>query len=202
MSTTPDMSREEIEALLVFLANGTLEGPERAAVEAAVEADPHLARELEALKAMRARMQDEEVEPSPGEMGLARLMRDIDRETAQPAAANQPGAPQFWKIAAVLAFGLFVAQSAYFGYMRGPEMQLAGGDDAPVATPAEHGLTVAFAGTATEADIRALLISLDLVIVDGPSALGLYTLAAPDAEARAAALEVMQTRPQLVESVE
>jgi hypothetical protein len=40
------------------------------------------------------------------------------------------------------------------------------------------------------------------VIVDGPSALGLYTLAAPDAEARAAALEVMQTRPQLVESVE
>jgi cysteinyl-tRNA synthetase len=42
------MDRREIEALLVFLANGTLDGAERAEVEAAVAADPVLPAELEA----------------------------------------------------------------------------------------------------------------------------------------------------------
>lgn len=201
MTGSTGMTRDEIEAMLLFLANGTLEGEERAEVEAAVAEDPQLARELEALKAMQARMQAEEMPQSPGELGLARLMRDIDAEGAGASqAANLTTAPRFWKIAAVVAFGLFVAQSAYFGYNRGPEMQLAGGDEVSIA--AEHTIRVAFAGEASEAEIRALLLDLGLVIVDGPSALGLYTLAATDEAARAVALEALQARSGIVESAE
>ena len=197
------LSRDEIEALLVFLANDTLEGEERAAVEAAVAADPQLAGELEALKAMRAEMQAEEV-TSPGEMGLARLMRDIEAEakaSAGPPAANLPTAPSsFWKVAAVVLFGLVIAQTAYFGYDRGTDFELASGEEAAVS--AEYSLRVAFAEDATEGDIRALLLDLDLVIVDGPSAIGLYTLAALDEAAREAALTALQARGDIVESVE
>ncbi|MEM8539014.1 MAG: hypothetical protein AAGF56_14280, partial [Pseudomonadota bacterium] len=204
MSTTPDLSRDEIEALLVFLANDTLEGPERDAVEAAVAADPQLAGELDALRAMRAEMQTNDADlPSPGEIGLARLMRDIDADgqTAAPAMvtpepANLPNAPRFWQIAAVVLFGLFVAQTAFLGFGSGPDVELASGDDTGVIDT-ELTLRVAFDGSATEADIRALLLELDLIIVDGPSALGLYSLAASDETGRANALQTLQERSDL-----
>ena len=208
MSEGVKLSRDEIEALLVFLANDTLEGEERRAVEAAVAADLQLAGELEALKAMRNEMQAEDV-ASPGELGLARLMRDIEAEavpTVQPQAglpeaANLPTAPgSFWKIAAVVLFGLVVAQTAFFGYDRGTNFDLAGGEEA--AARAEHTIRVAFAEDATEADIRALLLEQNLVIVDGPSAIGLYTLAAIDEAARGEAVTVLQARGDIVESAE
>lgn len=203
MTDHSDLSRDEIEALLVFLANDTLDGPERAAVEAAVAADPQLAGELEALKAMRDEMQSEEAVRSPGELGLARLMKDIDAEAAAPAvpeAANISTAPSFRKIAAVVMFGLVVAQTAYFGYDRGAEVTLAGGEQEVVTS--EYTIRVAFAADATEAEIRDLLISLDLTIVDGPSAIGLYSLAALDEAARADALAALQLRSDIVESAE
>jgi len=208
MTDRSEMSREEIEALLAFLANDTLEGEERKAVEAAVAADPQLASELEALKTMRREMQAEDVQ-SPGEMGLARLMREIDAEAESPVvpqaglpeAANLPTAPgSFWKIAAVVLFGLVVVQTAYIGYDGGTDFELAGGQEAPVS--AEHKIRVAFAADAAEADIRALLLEQGLVIVDGPSAIGLYTLAAADAAARADALTALQVRVDIVESAE
>ena len=68
-----DMTRDEIEALLPFLANDTLTGEERQSVEAAVNADPDLLAELAALRAIRQTMQSDMVQ-SPGDMGLARLM--------------------------------------------------------------------------------------------------------------------------------
>lgn len=208
MTDRSEMSREEIEALLVFLANDTLEGEERKAVEAAVAADPQLAGELEVLKTMRREMQAEDVQ-SPGEMGLARLMREIDAEAESPVvpqaglpeAANLPTAPgSFWKIAAVVLFGLVVVQTAYIGYDDGTDFELAGGEEAPVS--AEHTIRVAFEADAAEADIRALLLEQGLVIVDGPSAIGLYTLAAADEVSRADALAALQARGDIVESAE
>ncbi len=199
MTQTPEIPRDELEALLVFLANGTLEGDERRNVEAAVAADPGLQAELEVLKAMRAQMQAEEAAQPPGELGLARLMRDIEAEAAPPQAANSPHAPRFWKVAAMLVFGLFLAQSAYYGLNRGDDFTLAGGE---VIVNTDHAIRVAFGEGATEAQIRALLLELELTIVDGPSALGLYTLAAADEAARDAALIALQNAPQLVESAE
>lgn len=199
MTQAPEIPREEIEALMVFLANGTLEGEERRVVEAAVAADTELQSQLEVLKATRGLMQaDDSVQP-PGELGLARLMRDIKAEAAPPQAANLPGSPKFWKIAAVLVFGLLVAQSTYFGLTRGDDFTLAEGD---VVVSADHIIRVAFGPEATEAQIRALLLELELTIVDGPSALGLYTLVAADEAARDAALHALRDSSQIVESAE
>lgn len=198
MSAPAPMPRDEAERLLVFLANDTLEGEERAAVQAAVEADPGLARELDALRNIRAEMQAETPASLPGEFGLARLMRDIDKE---PHAAVPQPAPRgrVWRYAAVAAVALFAVQSAFILTMPDAVIDLAGGGVDRAEGPA---LTVAFRPEAREAEIRALLLEAGLVIVDGPSALGLYTIAAPEAVAAEAALAALRARPDLVEFAE
>lgn len=182
--------REEMSSLLVFLANGTLEGAERARVEAAVAADPDLQAELAVLREIRGRMQDEVTPQSPGAFGHARLMRDLDREVP----AKRPN--WLWQGVAAAAVALLVLQFALT--RTGDDVRLADGGVEVQSGPV---MTVAFAGTATEAEIRALLLELDLSIVSGPSALGLYRLAARDEAARAAALERLGASG-LVESAE
>jgi anti-sigma factor RsiW len=187
--TEPD--RDEISALLVFLANGTLTGEGKARVEVAVAADPGLQAELDTLRAIRATMQDEALPQSPGAFGQARLLRDIARE------ANATPRTWLWQGAAAAAVALLVVQTALV--WRDDGLRLAGGETEVASGPV---LTVAFSGTATEADIRALLLELDLSIVSGPSAIGLYRLAAKDEAARAAALQRLGAVPDIVDSAE
>lgn len=158
--------REDIEALLPFYANGSVSAPERAAVEAALAEDPALELELAALRAMRDTLQAE-APRSPGEFGLTRLMRDVDRE-AQPAPARS----YFWQVAAAVALAAFLGQSLYLMSQRDTGYELAG--------ETRDTISVAFAPAASEAEMRSLLQSLGLEIVGGPSALGLYEIAAPD----------------------
>ncbi|MEM7074102.1 MAG: hypothetical protein AAGA28_17385 [Pseudomonadota bacterium] len=207
MNATPDMTREEAEALLVFLANDTLEGPERAALESKISTDPTLARDLQALQGMRGTMQSQAIPGSPGALGLARLMRDIEAQDSSvapgiqpPVPANQPWAPRLWKVAAAALLAVVVAQGFMLGRQSGPDLQLASG----VSAPMEDGpsLRVGFVPSATEGQIREILLDLDLLIVDGPSSLGLYTLQAVDEAARLAAQEDLSNRPELVETVQ
>lgn len=182
-------SRDDIETLLPFHANGTLEGAERAAVEQALETDADLRADLAALRAIRDTMQAEEAQ-SPGDLGLARLMRDIEAESRTdmaPTAANDNVVPiarlRLWQAAAVMVLALGLG----LNMVRGPDMPDAGGDMARDAAPAaqegfslasgtEADFTVIFAPDATEAAIRALLLEAGVEIVNGPSALGLYGL--------------------------
>ncbi|WP_171135041.1 hypothetical protein [Ruegeria sp. HKCCD7221] len=196
--TGPNRDDDEIQSLLVFLANDTLEGDERRAIERAVAANPELQAELAALKAARIQMQATEVGTSPGEFGLARLMRDVDanRTVTQPKATK----PGLWKIAAIAAMALLAVQVTLPYLNTGPDVELAdGGAESLDAGPT---LTVVFAATATEQEIRALLLELELTIVSGPSALGLYSLAAKDEDAAARALERLNAATGIVESVE
>ena len=64
------------------------------------------------------------------------------------------------------------------------------------------GFRVVFNPEATEAAIRMLLRDVGATIVDGPSALGFYTLAFADDEAREAGLARLTDRPSLVDFVE
>ncbi|MEM6578201.1 MAG: hypothetical protein AAF678_06895 [Pseudomonadota bacterium] len=206
MSQMSDMSREEAESLLVFLANETLQGDERAAVEAVVQGDADLAAELAALREMRRSLQNETLDRSPGEFGRARLMREIEAETASAVThvvTSRASVTPFWKIAAVVLLGLFGAQSA-FVYLQAeqgaPDLQLASGGEA--AQPAGPILRVEFASDATIGTIAGILTDLELVIVDGPSALGFYTLEALDATSYMQAVDVLQSQPELVSILE
>jgi anti-sigma-K factor RskA len=183
------MTREEIEALLPFYVNGTLNEAERAMVEAALAAEPSLRDEVAALSAIRENLQAEPAEYSPGEMGLARLMREVEAEAPAaapraPAEASARGAVtgvnRLWRIAAAVLLGVALVQGAFL--LRGadrPGFELAGAREAA--------LQVTVRPDTTEAALRAALLAAGLEIVAGPSALGVYGLAAVEADASAAA---------------
>ena len=161
------MTRDEAEALLPFLANGTLEGAEQAEVESIVRADPGLEADLAALNAIRSTLQKEQ-EYSPGELGLARLERSIDAEKLHPRVR-----PLAWQIAAAVLLAAVLFQAAW-------QFRGSGGGDYQLAGAQAPAFTVAFRASATEADLRALLQAAGVEIISGPSALGLYGLAILD----------------------
>lgn len=182
-------TREEIEALLPFLANETLEGEELAAVEAAVAGDTQLQGELAALRAIRAKMQAEDLETSPGELGLARLMRDIDREDPfHEQGGSENVVPlrrlRVWQVAAVLVLGLGIGQVVLTsGSQTDPNggeagFELASGG----AVGAEAAFRVIFAPETSEIEMRNFLLDAGLEIVAGPSSLGFYDLAPLDGD--------------------
>ncbi|KMW59000.1 hypothetical protein AIOL_003981 [Candidatus Rhodobacter oscarellae] len=165
------MTRDDIQALLPFLANDTLTGDERAEVEAAVAKDAELQGELSALKAIRETMQAEEMY-SPGEMGLAKLMRDVEAEAEAPAPrASQPlRRPVLWQVAAAILLAVVLGQAVFLTQGGDPNtggFELAG---------TEAAFEITIAPDAPESAIRDLLLEAGVEIVAGPSALGVYQL--------------------------
>ena len=195
--TGHDENRRRIEELLPFYLNGTLEDDERAEVEVALAEDETLRWELEFLQGVQKDVRSREVGTSPGEFGLARLMRDIESETRE-APADNVVVGRFWKVAAVALFALFAAQTAVMVTSPDTIVDLAGGGTEVADGPT---LVVAFQPDAAESEIRELLLELELEIVGGPSALGLYTVAITG-EAEPADVISDLTASAIVESAE
>jgi len=187
-------ARDDIENDLAFHVNGTLSATESAEVEAWLADDDALRDEYDALARIRASMQAEEVR-SPGEFGLARLMRDAARDATPVAAPKAQNRTWMWQVAAAVAVvgllgqGLLLRGSDEGGY------QMA---SAPVAGD----LTVAFEPGATEERIRHLLQGLNVEIVAGPSALGFYRLEVLEGGEMSAVMTGLQGATGIIESVE
>lgn len=191
------LDQEEIDALLVFHANGTLTIDEREKVETALARDPELADDLSLLQALRAEMREEAL-PSAGGLAQQRLMSAIKR-TSQDAAAIPQEVQRiktqwpFARMVAVLAVAALVGQSLFVWR----------GSDAPGYELASSGavgdLLVAFQPNATEEMIRETLLSLDMQIVSGPSSLGLYRLSSGDTDV---GVQALAARNDVIESVE
>lgn len=207
-------TRDEIELDLPFYVNGTLDAQAMAEMDALLAEDALLQAELDDLRAIRADMQAEEVR-SPGEFGLARLMRDAGATEAgtqaqHPAEVQQlhsapaPNRTWMWQIAAVAAFVALIGQNVlglapFGGTQNTPANEggfvMAGAETAP-------SLVVSFAPDATESQIRGLLLDLGLEITSGPSALGLYRLAQAESEELDAEAQALMAATGIVESVE
>ncbi len=200
-----------LETLLPFYANGTLETDERAAVQAALAEDPDLRAELQALTAIRSTMQAEEVQ-SPGDFGLARLMRDVEADAAETSPQQTRNVVSItrlrvWQAAAMILLAVGLTQVG----MQGPWTVSSGNGDLPssetvqplsASEPAaalrpasapgfvlasgetDVDFSVTFDPASTEQEIRALLLATGVEIVKGPSALGLYGLGLIDSDDR------------------
>jgi hypothetical protein len=187
----------DLDLLLPFHVNGTLTPAEQARMDAWLAEDAAAAAQAEGLARVRQDMQAE-APRSPGEFGLARLMRDVRQEqaaaTSAPSAA--PRRPWLWQAVAALALAALLGQVIWPRPAADGRFELAGaGRDAGAA------LVVGFAASATEAQIRTLLVDLGLEIVAGPSAVGLYRLQGVDDTDPDAALRALQASPDIVESV-
>lgn len=186
-------TRDEIELDLAFSVNGTLTAREQAEIDDWLARDALLRAEHDALAQIRQGMQADDIR-SPGEFGLARLMREVGRDAAG-AAPPAGGRPWIWQLAAAVALVALLAQTLLQDAPEGVGYELAG-----AAPPAS--ITVSFVPDATEDQIRTLLVTHGIEIVAGPSALGFYDLAVPDPEQRADAIGALRSASGIIESIE
>lgn len=189
MPETPE-GRREVEELLPFYVNGSLGSAERARVEAALAEDAELRLEADFLGRVRGSVKTSAQDQGVGALGERRLLRTIHRD------ARREQVRRFARPALALAAGLaLVAQTLVIANLMRDD---AGLDTltGPAAT-----LQVRFESEARESEIRELLLEQGLVIVDGPSALGLYHLALEDPAEADRIVELLRSRPDLVEHV-
>lgn len=158
------MNTHPIEELPAYL-NQTLDAVSREQVQAHVADCQRCQQELAFLEAVRDGLQ--QPLPATNDVALARLMRDIRAEKKQAAPTSG------WKRAFIAAAALVLVQSLLL-------TQLWRSEDAlyqPLSGVTEQGIIIVrFQPDAREADIRALLRALDVQLVEGPAASGLYRL--------------------------
>ena len=187
--------RQYIEELLPFWVNDTLSADERAEVESAMQSDAELRADAGFLRTLQDKIREDVPGYSPGEFGLARLMRDIDA-APQTVAPGKPRTAMFAGLAAA-AIALAMVSLPSFQSVQQPVFEQASGDAGDVV------LTVSFQPDLTEERLAATLLEHGLVIVDGPSALGLYRLVPVEGEADVAALaRKLRAKTGIFESVD
>lgn len=168
---------QDLDLLLPWYVNGTLNSEEQKEVEAYLARSSHARDEVELLRALRQQVKDEAIENSPGELGLQRLKREIKQEQAagDRMAGRTLTVASFWRPLAVAACLAVVIQAGIMIGLPGGgdgEVEVAGGQVA--MAPAV--IQVTFAPEATEQEIREVLQSAGASIADGPTALGVYGL--------------------------
>ncbi len=191
MNTT---NRNDIELLLPFYLNGTLEQHEIMLVEQALQESEELQQELNFLAGIQKKTKQQPVSTSPGEIGFKRLQRSIDKENkviAQKSMSNG------WRFTAIAASLLLVVQSITT-LMPTEDYQAAG--DQTINQPAGLTLSVTFSPDITEQQLREVLTQYRISIINGPSALGIYQLRLTHAPK--ATLEKIKSRTDIFESIQ
>lgn len=199
-SEAPDT--RQLREWLPLAANGTLPPAQQARLQAGLASHPGLQHELRWLQTLRQTVQDRPLDPMPGgDLGWSkfeqRLALDAQKTRSAPRSAPRGWAarlrdwlePRFMP-ALAMACVLLVAQTVLIGTLLRPDPGYdAAGAVEPVPGAASGVLLqVTVRPTATEAQWREALQRFNASIVQGPTALGVYTLrvqAAGDARALA-----------------
>jgi anti-sigma factor RsiW len=196
---------KDIQELLPFYVNGTLDDDEKDRVEQAIKDDPSLKDEIAYLEKLREEVKAQEIENSAGELGLKRLQKALAEERlkndpiAQAKSKISNEQNWGWRVAAIAACLLLILQTAITMIPdQSGDLSAAGG---PAITRTNGSIiSVTFVPSAREENIRNLLLAIDANIVDGPSALGVYKISV--SKDVAAALEKLRAHSTLIESAD
>ncbi len=195
--------QDEIEALLPWYANGTLDAADAARVEAALAKDNELARHLTLVRdEMGEAILDNQNSGSPSSHVLDKLMRKIDAEPSRSkplvsGVLDLGGYIASWFQPKTLAWAtvagaaIIALQAGFLGDMasrQGAGFQTASSPDAPGAMSGSF-LLVGFAPEATSIQISDILARAKATIVDGPKPGGIYKLRIGQANMDKAELE-------------
>lgn len=189
---------KETENLLAWYVNGTLAGPDRDRVEAALRDDAGAASRVAWERAVQVAVKSDPALEIAPDRGLYQVLQRIRADTSAKAAPRpaQGGwlsslREKFqWSPALALACGVVAVQFAVIGQMwmvRGEEGEYAG---VRAVSSGSHAaivfIRIAFKPQSLEGDVSSLLRAIHAEIVSGPSQLGDYYLllekrSAPDA---------------------
>jgi anti-sigma-K factor RskA len=184
-NNTPETRRDELEALLPFYLNGTLDGADLAAVEEWLATDPSAMAALEEAEAEFSGTAAANDAIRPPADALSRFSKALDAE-AGPARAAAPSAlSRLWGqfmaipagvawVAAAAAVALVLVQAVTEPGGRGGTVEIAGTEQAnlPFAL-------VTFKPDARIADVSAFLSGQGATIVSGPAAGRVFKIGIP-----------------------
>ena len=198
------MTDEAASQMLLAYAQNRLNKDDRAKVDAEIATNVTLAEELAYYQGLAKAAAAQKSEASPNELGWARLTKAIDAEQNRvddaPAAANDNTG--FWRKACAALGLIAVVQGAFLGAAYfSPSHEESVYETATASTVAFESKVI-FAPNATEADITMLLREVDGEIVNGPSALGAYTVRFNSGDERTAGLERFSNAANIVESAD
>ena len=182
------MNENELRELLPWYAADSLEPDERAGVEAALAANQHLRAELAELQVMHAAVGETAGEAQWNPALITRTLARVDAYEARQAApsglgrlgawlaenlfSGWSGVPTFAKVAVAAQFALLLALGG--SWLAQPEVS--GGYATVGLDPDAAQIKLGFQPGIDEATLRETIRELEGRIVDGPSALGLYTI--------------------------
>ena len=155
-------------AVLVKYSNQKTTPEENMEVEAMLENNPQAAIELESIISIKRSLRESD-DATPGEFGLARLMRDLDREGEQNDRRSKVN--RFYAVAAVLLVAL--GGIAVFRYQ---SAQPGSSQYVSAAGPTSGDIQLRFNASAKQAVINQILQENGSQIVSGPSAVGAYRI--------------------------
>jgi hypothetical protein len=191
-----DSAHRAVLELLPWYVNGTLEGAERAQVEAHVCACLPCRRELEAERALQNALS---VSPHDPEWSQALAHMHV-RLNAAERGSLLGLVRRLWHASPPLLRGALALQLAVIlGLvaalaLRSPGEYRTLSSHAAVA-PQRIGIAVIFKDGRSEGEIRELLGQLRLRIVDGPTDAGSYTLAVESSAHRDAVVSALREHP-------
>lgn len=163
------MTDEELEQLLPWYVNGTLDEAETAAVAALLERSASAREEVAFLRALSERIADESA-PAPSELGWQRLRRQL--APAAPSAAQRWWKPGIAAAAAVImALQVMIVSKQPEPY----DADLLGSQPSQVM-PNQSVVQLRFADDRDWSELMILLRELDGRIIDGPSSIGLLRI--------------------------
>jgi anti-sigma factor RsiW len=173
--------------LLPWYVNGTLEGGERAQVEAHLSACLPCRRELEAQRALQSAVS---VLPQDPELSraLARVHSQLDTAERGLLRRLWDGSHPLLRGALAVQLALIVALTALLAMRPSAEYRTL---SAQTGAQERTGIAVIFKDGRSEQEVRALLTQLGARIVDGPTQTGAYTLAV-DAARRDSAIAALR----------
>lgn len=179
--TNENLADEHIEALLPWYINNTLDLDERQQVEAALKESETLREELEFLKNLALSVKSEEM-PEASELGWRRLQKQIaleERDHEEPTtqhAAKISWFKPFIASAAVLVIALQLHLN--FNTQQDAASRLLSAPSVILAEP-HWRFQLEIANQASWEEVSALMNTLNASIIEGPSSLGIISIAVP-----------------------
>ncbi len=190
---------DQVNALLPWYVTDRLDEDDRARVEAHLAGCQTCQADLAAERRLKALIH-ETAETGDADVGLARLMADIDAEpgSARPTFGQQwrssPGWMR-WAVAAQLL--LLIGGGVGFGFAVQPRAEPQYHALSAAAEPRPGNIVVVFRPDAKESEIRSALRTGHARLVDGPTAADAYVLNVPSA-GRDAALSALRAHKAVV----
>lgn len=173
------MTDRNIEDLLPWYINGTLNDDERSAVEALLERSSDARKQHEILKALADQVQTEPVMEA-SELGWRRLQKDIRADKPSEQAATSPARSDGWwkqgvAIAAALVIALQVGILSQTPATDTSTRLLSEG--LPSLEQPHWLLQVEFKASAPWQQVSDVLSEIDGRVIDGPSGIGIVRVA-------------------------